>query len=71
MGYSTFISYNTTNADIARMIADRLTDDEGEDGWRPGTIVNLPRYTAAVRTRTVRQIQPTFLVHIHDFERMG
>lgn len=71
MGYSTFISYNTTNADIARMIADRLTDDEGEDGWRPGAIVNLPRFTAAVRTRTARQIQPTFLVRIHDFERIG
>lgn len=67
MGYSTFISYNTSNNQVAEQVAARLTDSDGEDGWRAGAVVNLQKYCAAVRTRTPVQIQPAFLCHIHDF----
>ena len=68
IGYSTFITYNTTIPRIADMTAKRLTNNDGEDGWRSGAVMNLPRYAAAVRTRTQEQLQPTFLVHVNDFD---
>lgn len=68
IGYSTFITYNTTIPRIADMTAKRLTNNDGEDGWRSGAVMNLPRYAAAVRTRTREQLQPTFLVHVNDFD---
>ncbi|MBT1162146.1 type IV secretory system conjugative DNA transfer family protein [Bifidobacterium sp. SO1] len=68
MGYSTFISYSTMNNEIAQLVANRLTDAAGEDGWTPAAIMNLPKYTAAVRSRTQDQLQPSFLVKIHNFD---
>lgn len=68
IGYSTFITYNTTIPRIADMTARRLTNNDGADGWRSGAVMNLPRYAAAVRTRTQEQLQPTFLVHVNDFD---
>ena len=69
IGYATFITYNTTIPRIAELTAKRLTDNEGEDGWRSGAVMNLPKFAAAVRTRTQEQLQPTFLVHVKDFDK--
>lgn len=67
-GYGTFISFNTSDPEIAQLTADRLSDSDGADGWTKGSVVNLPAHWAAVRTRTERQTQPSFLVHVHNFE---
>lgn len=69
MGYATFITFNTPNPMVAQQAAEILTDDEGLDGWTNGAVRNLPRFCAAVRTRTVDQLQPAFLVNVHDFDR--
>ena len=66
-GYGTFISFNTSDPEIAQLTADRLSDSDGADGWTKGSVVNLPAHWAAVRTRTGEQTQPSFLVHVHNF----
>lgn len=68
MGYVTFVTFNTSNDEVAKTFAARLTDNDGEDGWTGGVVKNLPRYTAAVRTRTQEQIQPSFLVKTVNFD---
>lgn len=67
-GYGTYVSFNTSDPGIAQLTADRLTDSDGADGWTRGAVVNLPAHWAAVRTRTAEQTQPSFLVHVRDFE---
>lgn len=67
-GYGTYVTFNTSDPEVAQTAADRLTDSDGADGWTRGAVVNLPAHWAAVRTRTVEQTQPSFLVHVHDFE---
>lgn len=67
-GYGTFISFNTSDPEIAQLTADRLSDSDGADGWTKGSVVNLPAHWAAVRSRTEEQTQPSFLVHVHNFE---
>lgn len=69
MGFSTFITFNTPNPSVADQAAAVLTDNDGEDGWTNGAVRNLPKYCAAVRTRTQGQLQPSFLVNVHDFDR--
>ena len=69
MGYATFITFNTPNPEVAEKAAALLSDNLGEDGWTNGAVRNLPRFCAAVRTRTKQQLQPAFLVHVHDFDR--
>ena len=68
LGYTTFISYNTSIPRIATLTAARLTDNEGLDGWTGGAVTNLPKYHAAVRTRNMEQIQPAFIVSVKDFD---
>lgn len=68
MGYSTFIAYSTQNNEIAQLVANRVTDAAGDDGWTTAAIMNLPKFTAVVRTRTQEQVQPAFLVKIHNFD---
>lgn len=69
MGYSTFISYNTANPDMARTVAAIMSDkDDGSDGWTGAAIRNLRKYEIAVRTRTQRQAQPAFLLQAHNFD---
>lgn len=67
MGYSTFISLNTFDPEMAEKTAQRMTDG-GEDGWTAQAIENLPQYTAAVRTVTQSQLQPAFIVKVHNFD---
>lgn len=68
LGYTTFITYNTSIPRIATLTAARLTDNEGLDGWTGGAVTNLPKYHAAVRTRNMEQIQPAFIVSVKDFD---
>lgn len=69
MGYSTFISFDNPDVDMAGMTARQLTSDGGADGWTAAAVQNLPKYTAAVRTRDDSQLQPAFLVHVTDFDK--
>lgn len=69
MGYGTLVSFANANPLVAQETADRFTDADGEDGWTRAAVTNLPQFTAAVRTRTAVQQQPTFLVRVRDFER--
>lgn len=69
MGYNTFISFDNPNADMAELTARQLTSSDGSDGWTAAAVQNLPKYTAAVRTRDNDQLQPAFLVRVHDFDK--
>lgn len=73
MGYATFIAFKTPDAATAQQIAARLSDEEGEDGWNTGAVMNLVQYQCAVRTQGAfpgrpTQLQPTFLVSAHNFD---
>lgn len=68
MGYSSFVSFCTPDTDTATRIAARLSDKQGEDGWTPGAVVNLRKFQAAVRARTEQQVQPSFLITVHNFD---
>jgi hypothetical protein len=65
MGYSTFVAFSNQDANVTSMIAARLGMS---DGWTGDDISNLPKYTAAVRTRIEVQAQPAFTARIHDFD---
>lgn len=72
MGYATLIAFKTPDPTTAMQIAARLSDEEGEDGWNTGAVMNLMQYQCAVRTQGAAkgrpiQLQPTFLVSAHDF----
>lgn len=68
LGYSTMISFKSKYNEIAAIVAGQLTDNDGADGWTAGAVRSLPQYWAAVRTSTTRQLQPAFLVHVHNFK---
>lgn len=68
MGYNTFVSFDNPDPDMAEKTARRLTGREGEDGWDTAAVQNLPRYTAAVRTRAGDQLQPAFIVRVENFD---
>lgn len=69
MGYSTFISFDNTDPDMAARTAQRLTGRDGLDGWDAAAVQNLPLYAAAVRTRAKEQLQPAFIVNVENFDR--
>lgn len=68
MGYNTFITFDNPDPDMAEKTARRLTGRDGEDGWDTASVQNLPRYTAAVRTRAGDQLQPAFIVKVANFD---
>lgn len=68
MGYSTFISFDNPDPEMAEKTAARLTGRTGEDGWDVAAVQNLPMYTAAVRTRAKDQLQPAFIVQVANFD---
>lgn len=69
LGYGTLCAYSTRDKTTARLLADKLSDtDDGSDGWTSGVVVNLPQYTMAVRTGTVEQLQPAFIIRTDNFD---
>lgn len=72
LGYGTLCAYSTRDKTTARLLADKLSDtDDGSDGWTSGVVVNLPQYTMAVRTGTVEQLQPAFIIRTDNFDLIG
>ncbi|NYI68279.1 hypothetical protein [Spelaeicoccus albus] len=66
MSFSTLIAFAQDSGAVAGEIAEDFSADGSE--WSKADIVNLPRYSAAIRTNLNQQRQSAFTVHIEHFE---
>ena len=64
-GYATFVSFSIPDPAMAEIVAGRMGKSAG---WTDEGISNLPRWWAAIRTRTSEQLQPAFTIKVHDFD---
>lgn len=69
-GYSTFITFDNTDANMAARTALQLTSSkDGEDGWTAAAVQGLSAHHIALRTRDEEQLQPACIVKVTDFDR--
>ncbi|WP_051224782.1 hypothetical protein [Pseudoclavibacter soli] len=68
-GFGTVLAFSQDNPKVAR----QLSDDFGADGskWDPADIVNLPPYTAIIRTKVSKTRQPAFTCALGNYETVS
>lgn len=65
-GFGTLLAFAQDNPQVARQLADDFAADGSN--WVPADVVNLPPYTAIVRTKVAKTRQPAFTCQLASFE---